>query len=179
MIPAIWQMRWSAKTGGRLVIYSRIIILMVGMLLASSVVTQSGSTGGTLGKTKKSISGTVKKRVPVAKRKKNTVSRTNSLPNYQGTWRWKVQCPLSRIWTGTFTLNGPASSLHGNFTMDQPGGNGTLLGGSVNGSRIVFRRMTGLLNQTWDGVLSGAGKNAIIRGTASHARESCSFTARK
>lgn len=110
---------------------------------------------------------------------KNCCSKKNKQPNYQGTWRWDARCPLSGRWTGTFILHGQPANLLGKFTMDQPGGDGTFLGGSIMGSRIVISRKTGLLNQTWDGHISGSGTKAIITGIASHALESCPFSARK
>jgi hypothetical protein len=156
----------------------RVIFFLSGLMLNAPEQTfaQSGTTGGSLGKTNKSVSGSVKKRVPAGKQK-TVVSKTNTLPSYQGTWHWDAKCSLSRRFTGTFILHGQASKLLGKFTMDQPGDDGTIVGGRVKGSRIVIRRKTGLLTQTWDGVISGTGKNAIITGTASHQLESCSFTA--
>lgn len=158
----------------KLVVLNCVVILCGNAVCASA---QSGSTGGSLGKSGKSVSGTV-----LPKRLPGSASGSDAIPatrDITGTWHWEARCATSGVWTGTVTLAGRPENLTGSFAQDQPGGDGAFLGGSASGTRITFRRRTGLLVQIWDGEISDGGSGSIIVGRASHALETCSFTARK
>jgi len=147
--------------------------------LANSALAQSGATGGTLGKTGKSVSGAaVIKKAPPAKRSNEAARQSTAAPATNGTWHWTARCGLSGTWTGTFRIRGDANQLSGQFALDQPGDDGEIVGGFIDGKRVEIRRkivvpIGGTLVQVWNGTILGSS----MSGVATHTFEKCSFSA--
>jgi hypothetical protein len=141
---------------------------------------QAGSTGGTIGKTDKSVSGggdQAKRHVPKSRRlarpkaergreaESHSVSRAPAV-SVAGRWRWSADCTIGH-WRGEFILTPPSGSqFTGYFGHTNSHDVGTITGGHVNGARITFTRhwteYTGG-TQIWTGHLT----SGHIEGTSS------------
>jgi hypothetical protein len=142
----------------------------------SSALAQAGSTGGTIGKQDKSISGgesAVEPHTPMKSRPKGQrpigrgTSDQSSEVSVAGSWRWIADCN-SGHWEGQFNL---VETSRGQFNGNL-GADGTISDGHINGTRVSFTRTWPFHTQYWKGQLT-AGR---IKGTLS-GNENCSWEA--
>jgi hypothetical protein len=149
--------------------------------VAPALAFAQGSTGGTLGKTDQSLSGGKKEALPErtqdAKKAPSGVGPTDA--SIFGRWRYRAQCSVSGVLTGTLNLNGTPERLHGSIQQDAPAANFSINDGRVSGGRATFAVPVGALLSTWNIAVSGTGKSARIAGTASHQLESCTVNANR
>jgi hypothetical protein len=158
-------------------------VLAIMMFLAGGSLAfgQAGSTGGTIGKTDKSVSGgesAAEPRTPAKSRSKiqqpidRNISDRSSEVSVAGRWRWIAVCPSGR-WQGEFDLAGTSQEqISGSFAGTSWHDVGTITDGHVNGSSVSFTRKSAFTTQYWKGRLA-AGQ---IKGTLS-GNENCSWEA--
>jgi hypothetical protein len=142
---------------------------------------QAGSTGGTIGKTDKSVSGgdnAAEPRTPMSSRSKGQrpidkgASDQSSEASVAGRWRWTADCP-SGHWQGEFDLDETSRGhVSGSFVRTSWNDTGTITDGHVNGTSVAFTRNATLVTQYWTGRLA-AGR---IKGTLS-GNENCRWEA--
>jgi hypothetical protein len=182
-----WPLRRLGKEGCKMACANKaslriILRLSLGVLSILAVVTpacaQTGSTGGKIGKTDKSISGAQSATEP----DKNVSSKSrpsdqgagdrSSGPSLAGRWRWTADCSI-KGWHGEFDLT---ETSRGHFGGSFAGTNwqdvGTITEGRINGTSVSFTRKNALITQYWTGRLT-AGR---IKGTSS-GNDSCSWEA--
>jgi hypothetical protein len=143
----------------------------------SSALAQAGSTGGTIGKQDKSISGgesVVEPHAPVKSRPKSQrpiETPESSEVSVAGRWRWTQDCPPR--WQGEFDL---AETSRGHFNGSFAGtswyDNGTITDGHISGTSVSFTRKSAPVTQYWTGRLT-AGR---MKGTSS-GNANCSWEA--
>jgi hypothetical protein len=127
-----------------------IILFFAGGSLAFG---QAGSTGGTIGKTDKSVSGgesASEPHTPTKSRSKGqrpigrgTSDQSSGVP-VAGRWRWSADCTVGH-WQGEFDL---AQTSRGNFNGSFAGTSahdvGTITDGHTNGTSISFTRTSSI-----------------------------------
>jgi hypothetical protein len=105
----------------------------------SSALAQAGSTGGTIGKQNKSISGGSDQPQTEQKpkvRERNSVRRdTSAAPSIDGTWAWTAKCDDGSTWSGKFDF---AHNSDGIVSGSAEGNDGS---GSISG-RIIGNKFT-------------------------------------
>jgi hypothetical protein len=154
-----------------------VVLLLVGGSLALG---QAGSTGGTLGKTEKSISGSGES-APADGR---PPPRTRSMPPMQvtaasleGNWDWEASCTLGQ-WQGGMTLHAvSATAFSGEFNKGHTGS----IAGTINGNRLSFiRTWMGMIKQNWTAPVTYAGSSLRMQGPFTDpTRSGCRFSATK
>jgi hypothetical protein len=144
----------------------------------SSALAQAGSTGGTIGKTDKSISGgeaapETQTRTKSRSKGQRPIDQGNADQplgvSFSGRWAWSAECS-SGHWQGEFNL---APTSRGNFN-GSFGSTllGTIADGHINGASLAFTRKIPFVTQYWKGQLAGG----RIKGTLS-GNENCSWEA--
>jgi hypothetical protein len=166
-------------------------LLAILMLLAggSLALGQAGSTGGTIGKTDKSVSGETapEKKTQTKSRSKGQgpidkedqpSSKQNLVTAVIGSWNWEGSCESGGSWQGGIILE-PASG--NNFTGRFDKGHIGTLVGTVNGNSISFDRSVYWVKQHWTAVISGSGRTKLrMSGTFSDpSHTGCRFSATK
>jgi hypothetical protein len=132
---------------------------------------QAGSTGGTIGKQDKSVTGgesAVEPHTPAKSRPKGQrpidggPSDQSSELSVAGRWRWRSDCTTH--WQGEFDL---AETSRGHFSGSFAGTSwydvGTITDGHISGTSVSFTRKNVAVTQYWTGRLA-AGR---IKGTYS------------
>jgi hypothetical protein len=141
---------------------------------------QPGSTGGSIGKTDKSISGgeSGEPSTPTKSRSRGQrpvdrgSSDQSSDVSVAGRWHWSADCSV-KGWQGDFDLAETSrGNISGNFAGTSWYDVGTITNGHINGSSITFTRKNALVTQFWKGHLA-AGR---IKGTLS-GNDNCSWEA--
>ena len=159
--------------------------LRVGLALAMFAVpciaqVQPGSTGGSIGKTEKSISGGESGEPDTSTKSRSKGQRpvdrgaSNQSPEVSaaGRWHWIAVCTSGR-WQGEFDLAETSrGQISGSFAGTSWGDIGTITDGHINGNSIAFTRTWATGIQYWTGRLA-AGR---IKGTLS-GNENCSWEA--
>jgi hypothetical protein len=137
-------------------------ILVVGMFSVPCVAqVQPGSTGGSIGKTDKSISG----------RESNTATKSRSrgeglTERVTGGWNWTADCSTGH-YKGAFDLSETSRGhFSGSFSGTVPDDIGTITDGVLDGASISFTRTT-LAVQYWKGRILAGRIEGSISGTAS------------
>jgi hypothetical protein len=171
------------------IIMSRSISFAVACWFAALIATdeiafaQSGSTGGTIGKTDKSASGsqvetpahqTGTPGVTTTKGREGATRSvtTSSVGVVAGRWHWIADCNNDR-YEAEFVLSDVNNGrFTGNFTGGA--GDGTITDGSINGKTVAFTRNFLMWTQRWVGQVSGE----RIRGSLTGAT-SCTWEASK
>ena len=150
----------------------------------TSALAQGGSTGGTLGKHDKSVSGGLERstsRRPVPKKPARRQSETGppAASSVAGAWRWSQDCASGRSYKGTFDATPRAG---GTFTgrMETAGlSSGPISKGKVKGNRISFTVTYSnvvVRSEHWTGTVSGGS----MQGSATTQYDGdCSFSASK
>ena len=158
----------------------RIAITFVSGILASfaastTVFAQAGSTGGSVGKTDKSVSGssdTNEQQARPASRQPPTPRATASL---SGRWEWDAGCP-DKHYFGDFQLTEhPGGQLTGEFIRDSGAVQGGQINGSVDGKEISFVRDNGSTTISYRAMVVSQSK---MEGSLSNIL-TCTFTASK
>jgi hypothetical protein len=154
---------------------SVILLLTCGSLALG----EAGSTGGTLGKTEKSISGSGES-APADRRR----PRTPSIPPMQmtaasleGNWDWEASCTVGQ-WQGGMTLHAvSATKFSGEFNKGHIGS----IAGTINGNRLSFiRTWMGIIKQNWTAPVTSAGSSLRMQGPFTDPTHSgCRFSATK
>jgi hypothetical protein len=153
---------------------------------------EAGSTGGSIGRQNKSISGgedaqpaprqpSEEQRRRAAPRKSGEQGRTTAKPagaaQVAGTWQWDAACGASS-WRGNFVLREISSTqIAGEFG----GGHIGSLQGTATGGRVSFVRTFFGMQQEWTGSLSReSGSKMKLQGPFTDAfHKGCQFTATK
>lgn len=139
---------------------------------------QAGSTGGTVGKTDKSMSGDTEPAPPASK---PTPSRSSVAPppapragtaSVAGRWHWTADCPSGHWEAGFQITEGMSGEIKGSLFSDPV--NGTVSGQVSNGI-ISFTRSTMFFTQHWVGQLSDGGRH-IANGSIT-GNETCTWEA--
>ena len=148
-------------------------VFIIGMFSTSGVAQiQPGSTGGTIGKQDKSISGTedaVPPNESLSPRSRQTTARPSAIPattsrvNRQdtskaalaGRWNWNASCPNGNF-KGEFEIRSTsASAFSGHYLSDVPG---PISNGQLDGKQVTFTRqyttLLGTFLQSWTGSLT-------------------------
>jgi len=153
-----------------------VVLLLAGVSLALG---QAGSTGGTLGKTGKSMSGEDSPAIPdpatksQTKRADKDASDQPSGVSVTGRWRWGADCGAGGHWQGEFDLNETSRGhFNGSFAATSPHDVGTITNGTISGGNFSFTRTNPLVTQYWKGRLA-AGR---LKGTSS-GNADCSWEA--
>lgn len=159
----------------------RLVLILVFGILAFFAVgvrafAQAGSTGGTIGKTDKSVSGgesTAEPRTPTNSRSKGQrpidrgASGQSSGVSVAGPWHWIADCNNGH-WEGQFDLVETSQGEFKGSFQDV----GTISDGHINGTSVTFTRTWAFGIQYWRGQLA-AGR---IKGTLSGS-STCSWEA--
>jgi hypothetical protein len=128
---------------------------------------QPGSTGGSIGKIDKSISGGGSAAEPSAptksrsngKRPVDTATSDQSSVSVAGAWRWSADCTGSGRWQGQFDLiETSRGGFNGSFEV------GTITNGRVNGRSVTFTRTWITFTQYWTGRLVGGQLKGTLSG---------------
>jgi len=163
-------------------------IAMLGTLLAafagySSTLAQSGSTGGTIGDTNKTLSGerTTEPRTPARPRSKSdrpaeSGGRVAVQPpkvSLTGRWSWSGDCNSGHF-DGEFDLTETSPGhFSGSFAGTALHDIGNIVDGVVDGTSISFTRTT-LASQHWSGQIRAGRIEGSISGSAT-----CRWSAHK
>jgi hypothetical protein len=145
-----------------------------------------GSTGGTLGKTDRELSGSQSQealpgKTPKSRKDEQGGSEASPGTSVLGRWRWATNCAVGSG-TGTLQLTGSPQRLSGSIQTDEPGfSNERITGIRVSDRIVAFTRhytiALGTYAQTWSGTLSGSAGSAKIAGRTSDVLQSCTFSA--
>jgi hypothetical protein len=141
---------------------------------SSASLAQAGSTGGNVGKTDKSVSGSSDTNEQQARpaSRQPTPRATASL---SGRWEWDAGCP-DKHYFGAFQLTEhPGGQLTGEFIRDSGAVQGGQINGSVNGREISFVRNNGSTTISYRAVVMSQSK---MEGSLSRIL-TCTFTASK
>lgn len=159
-------------------------VLTVLLLSVHAAAAQPGSTGGTIGKQNKSVSGS-EETGPASGPEQRTRSEKPHRPqerapkqdlgrSISGSWDWEASCASGGTWQGGLTISStPSGALSGAFGRGHMGG----IVGAVSGNRVSFYRA--MYKQHWRATLSGsAGSGLRMSGAVSDpARSGCRFSA--
>jgi hypothetical protein len=158
------------------------LIIVVAMLAPSAgggpAFAQAGSTGGTVGKTDKSISGGNEQEQPHAPPQEHAAPARPAAPPAAGRWSWQADC-MNGHYVGAFRLSQSADGqITGEFLDDSGPVKTGHVTGSITGEKISLTRERGnALPQQWNATLSAPGK---MQGTvASLGIQGCTFSASK
>lgn len=161
-----------------------LLAILIFLACSSLAFGQAGSTGGTIGKTDKSVSGgeaapetqtQTKSRSKGQQPADRGRSDRPSVVSVAGRWRWIADCP-DRRWEGEFDLSETSPGhISGSFAATSWYDIGTITGDHINASSITFTRNMSVATQYWTGRLA-AGR---IKGTISSGGGTCSWEATK
>jgi hypothetical protein len=150
---------------------------------------QAGSTGGSIGKQGKSVSGgdaEPRARPPQPDRRRDEPKRkprpqqvgpgAGAAVSVAGRWRWTADCQ-SGHWHGGWDLTETGGGqFTGSFAGLVFGDIGTISNGRVSGASMSFTRRAPFVTQIWTGQLSSGAKR--IEGAIT-GNENCRFSAHK
>jgi hypothetical protein len=146
-----------------------VVLLLAGGSLALG---QAGSTGGTLGKTGKSMSGEDSPATPETRTKsqaKPVDKDTSDQPSrvlVAGRWRWGADCTVGH-WEGEFDLTETSRGhFNGSFAATSAHDIGTITDGSISDGSFSFTRTNYLVTQYWKGRLAGGRMKGTSSGNA-------------
>lgn len=141
----------------------------------SSGLAEAGSTGGTIGKTEKSVSGGERSSEPQSRTNSRPISKgsggassadRSSQSSIAGRWRYSADCTVGH-WQGEFEiLQGSGGSFSGSFAGTSLADTGTISNGRVSGSSISFTRTSSVATQYWRGGIAGGRMSGTSSGNA-------------
>lgn len=158
------------------------IISLIALLAVDRIAfAQAGSTGGTLGKTDKSVSGGEEERP--GDRKSGHRKATATAATISGKWSWRAKCDDGSAWTGEFNFNQNIDgTFSGNCHNDTGAGSCSAVSGRVSGNNATFK-------VRWFDVLGGhenpyeftiAGGGQSMEGTEhSQSYGACKYTVKR
>jgi hypothetical protein len=119
--------------------------------VCKTALAQAGSTGGTIGKTDKSVSGGEEGPAPGVKNRKSTAVEVPSKASISGRWSWRGKCADDTEWSGDFDLVQSADgSVRGTCSTTQE--SCSTVSGQVVGNKatlsVGWRVRTGTLSVT-------------------------------
>jgi hypothetical protein len=138
--------------------------------ISHSALAQAGSTGGSVGKQDKSISGG--EETP-ASRSAAPASKPAAM-SVAGRWHWMANCQSGHWAAGFQITQGMSGQINGSLFSDPVNGSIT---GQVSNGIISFTRSALVLTQHWTGQLAEGGRH-IINGTIT-GNENCTWEARR
>jgi hypothetical protein len=145
----------------------------------TSAFAQAGSTGGTIGKQDKSISGgdQIEKPGNLQQRKHREESPSRQVATtLTGPWDWKASC-YGVPYTGALRLvQSAGGQLSGKFLSDSGAFQGGTITGLASGTQINFTRTNSTGSIRYTAVL---GSPQRMEGSATQGIGGCSFTATK
>jgi hypothetical protein len=145
---------------------------------ASIVLAQAGSTGGTIGKRDKSVSGGEE---PAMERKPSS-PKSRPVRVISGTWNWNANCETIGPQVAGFVLNQVSpTSFNGRFvTTGAQLSWGTIVNGALSGDRLSFDRVGHPLGwrEHWKARLIGEGNSTKMEGSTTGTAQ-CTFTANR
>jgi hypothetical protein len=157
-------------------------VLVVGTLsVPCGAQMQPGSTGGSIGKTDKSVSGGETPAQPdlrsTGARVRTNAPKPVTAATIEGNWDWEATCKGEQ-WQGGMILH--AASATG-FTGEFSKGHDGSIVGTISGNRVSFvRNWRGLVKQTWTASVTNAGSTLRMQGPFTDpVRSECRFSARK
>lgn len=117
-------------------------------IIATPALAQGGSTGGTIGKQRKSISGGTEPRPAPAVPRTGAESRRGreaaaSRISLSGQWPWTADCTMGHRYGVITLVQTSTSAFHGSFGNAGPGDVGTITDGSLQGRSVSFLRHEG------------------------------------
>jgi hypothetical protein len=129
-----------------------------------------GSTGGTLGKRDRSLSGGG----PSAKEAPSGHDRQRPASAIAGRWEWTQNCQFG-LYRGTFEMHqAGANRVQGTVYQRSPEASGTIVEGRFRANRVSFKVTLSHGVETFDGSLAGPGR---LQGTSSSQYGPCTWTA--
>jgi hypothetical protein len=139
-----------------------VVVSLAVCALASRAVAQAGSTGGSVGKRDKSVSGVEDApapRPPVAptRRQQRAAPEAGASASVNGSWRWSCTCSSGKAFHGTFNFVQTGNSFSGVMPQSE-GATGQVSDGKVSGGRVSFTvSLTNVIARTehWTGRLNG------------------------
>jgi hypothetical protein len=127
---------------GRLVAIAFVSGILAWFAAGTTAFAQAGSTGGSVGKQDKSISGgeaAPSQNPPASKKpleRTDEQTHNSSAASLAGSWNWTAQCALNAP-SGVFVISQVSGTqFSGSFLGDYPGS----LSGKIAGDRIFFTR---------------------------------------
>jgi hypothetical protein len=144
----------------------------------SGAFAQAGSTGGTVGKQDKSVSGTSEsgtEEAPSHSAKPGTRgvrdNKTTPTTRIAGRWQWQADCGIGGQWHGSFMIaNSQGDSFGGSFTSDLSSsgtaGNAVpqlISNGQISGDQVSFDRHVGGYVQNWTGTITSGRMTGSLR----------------
>lgn len=168
----------SVKCCGRQLVGLMLLLCLLGVGQLGSAFAQPGSTGGTLGKTDKSLSGgeSTEPSKPSAKSRGHNRQEHEREPPaaIAGRWRWTADCTLGH-WQGEFNIyQSSRERFSGAFAGTSLDDRGTISDGHLNGNNISFIRTSSVATQHWTGQVAGGRMSGSSSGNAN-----CSWQAIK
>lgn len=147
-----------------------------------SILAQAGSTGGSIGKQNKSVSGDEKR--PPASPKTNETSPARSRDtsarltgaSLSGTWRVSQSCNHGKFEIELDIKQISATEFAGSSRGLTTGANSQIVGGKIDGNRVSFQRRAAGLSDNWSARLERPGR---MIGTSASPVWRCSYTATK
>ena len=156
-------------------------ISLVICALVAQALAQGGSTGGSIGKRNKSVSGVEDApgpREPAAPphRRVRPEHEARGSASVNGHWRWSCDCASGKSFRGTFSFAQTGSDFTGTMTQ-QTSASGTVSGGKASGGGVSFTvTLTNIVERTehWTGRLTGGHMQGTLTTQFDGA---CQFTA--
>lgn len=147
------------------------------LLVSPAAFPQGGSTGGSIGKQRKSVSGgeeTVPPPRPAPPKRAEREKRPSSESRISvaGRWRWTADC-RSGHWHGEFDLAETQGRVSGGFAGTTWYDTGSITDGAFKGNTVTFTRRSSV-TQYWTGRVTGGHMAGTLSGN-----ENCSWTAHK
>lgn len=167
--------RWRRSMSRRKASSAATIICIIVTLLCSepTAFAQAGSTGGTLGKTDKSLSGNESAPVPRRTMPSAKPAQAGSAArSLAGSWHWRAQCSDGTNWEAIFVATAAGSGSASLEFVGALGGKGV---GTLSGSHVTLYRSFAWTHQTWSATLSGSDRMTGI--ITSSEGGSCTFEA--
>jgi hypothetical protein len=125
-----------------------LVTLLAICAMGTPALAQAGSTGGSISKQDKSVSGgeepSETRRVPRKKKSTSAVSppsahTSKASDQLAGRWQWNIKCP-TKSFTGLMDLVQNGSTFTGNFGHTNIWDNGTISNGQFHGNKVTFDR---------------------------------------
>jgi hypothetical protein len=131
---------------------------------------QGGSTGGSLGKTDRELSGSLSKEGPVKGAPKSRTDApeskgSTSFVNVSGRWQLKLECGSFGNYAHIFQVTHTGDRFAGSISNPGEGGGSRVRDGKVSGSTITFIRDSWEGQQSWTGTVSGGQMSGSLQAT--------------
>ncbi|MBI4275519.1 MAG: hypothetical protein HY659_12560 [Rhizobiales bacterium] len=146
----------------------------------SMVIAQAGSTGGSIGKQNKSVSGDEdrpatqpQRKEPSPTQSRETAKRSTAAA-LSGTWRVSQICNHGKFEIELDIKQTSATEFSGSSRGLTTGANSQIVGGKIDGNRVSFQRRAAGLSDRWSAQIERPGH---MVGTSAGPVWRCSYTA--